>query len=114
MKILLVCENYYPHIGGAEIVFQTLAEGLVKAGHQVAVVTHQLKNTNQLIVGEDWLADLVVGSKTGQTDLAKKNLIVVLRAPRLGGYLVAVVLGAEDHFAAMRELIAWAVGSYKF
>ena len=45
MKILFVCENYYPHYGGAEVVFKNLAEGFAKAGHQVLVLTHQLKNT---------------------------------------------------------------------
>ncbi|MBU1622047.1 MAG: glycosyltransferase family 4 protein, partial [Nanoarchaeota archaeon] len=47
MKILFVCENYLPHIGGVEIVFKTLAEGLIKKGHQVNLVTHQLKNTKK-------------------------------------------------------------------
>jgi len=45
MNILFVCENYFPHIGGVEIVFKNLAEGLIKQGHQVALVTHQLKGT---------------------------------------------------------------------
>ncbi len=45
MKILFVIENYLPHIGGAEIVFKTLAEGLVKKGHSVDLITHRLKNT---------------------------------------------------------------------
>lgn len=45
MNVLFVCENYAPHIGGVEIVFKTLAEGLVKLGHRVNVVTHRLKNT---------------------------------------------------------------------
>ncbi len=45
MKILFVIENYLPHIGGAEIVFKTLAEGLVKEGHSVDLITHRLKNT---------------------------------------------------------------------
>ena len=45
MKILFVCENYIPHYGGAEVVFKNLAERLVKKGHEVTLVTHQLKNT---------------------------------------------------------------------
>ncbi len=44
MKILFVIENYLPHIGGAEIVFKTLVEGLVQRGHEVNLVTHRLKN----------------------------------------------------------------------
>ena len=45
MNVLFVCENYAPHIGGAEIVFKTLAEELVKLGHNVDVVTHRIKRT---------------------------------------------------------------------
>jgi len=45
MKILFICENYYPHQGGAEVLFKNLAEGLVKAGNEVSVITHLLPNT---------------------------------------------------------------------
>ncbi len=45
MKILFVLENYLPHVGGVETVFCNLAEGLVRAGHSVDIVTHKLKGT---------------------------------------------------------------------
>ena len=45
MNILFVCENYAPHIGGAEIVFKTLAEELVQRGTHVDIVTRRLKKT---------------------------------------------------------------------
>lgn len=38
MKILYIVDNYYPHIGGAELLFQQLAEGMVKAGNTVTVL----------------------------------------------------------------------------
>lgn len=47
MRILFICENYLPHIGGVEIVFKNLAEGLVKKGHQVSLITHRLKGTKK-------------------------------------------------------------------
>ena len=47
MRILLVCENYVPHIGGVELLFKNLANGFIKRGHKVAVLTHQLKNTRK-------------------------------------------------------------------
>jgi D-inositol-3-phosphate glycosyltransferase len=47
MNILFVCENYYPHYGGAEILFKNLAEGLVKQGHEVNLVTRKLKKTKK-------------------------------------------------------------------
>ncbi|GAB3912161.1 hypothetical protein GCM10028803_54980 [Larkinella knui] len=38
MKILYILDNYYPHIGGAELLFQRLAEGLVRRGMSVTVL----------------------------------------------------------------------------
>ncbi|MEN8240365.1 MAG: glycosyltransferase family 4 protein [Chloroflexota bacterium] len=39
MNILFVLANYYPYVGGSELLFQRLAEGLVKKGHYVKVIT---------------------------------------------------------------------------
>ncbi len=39
MKILFVVEYYYPHVGGGETLYQTVAEGLASKGCEVAVVT---------------------------------------------------------------------------
>ena len=47
MKILLVCEHYYPFKGGAELLFQNLAEGFVQKGHTVTVLTQRLPNTKK-------------------------------------------------------------------
>jgi len=47
MNILFVLENYYPHIGGVEVVFKNLAEGLAKKGHDISVITHQIKGTKR-------------------------------------------------------------------
>jgi len=38
MKILYIVDNYYPHIGGAELLFQQLAEGMVQENHTVTVL----------------------------------------------------------------------------
>ena len=46
MKILFVLENYAPHIGGVEIVFKNLCEGLAKK-HEVTVVTHHIPGTKK-------------------------------------------------------------------
>ncbi len=43
MNILFVIENYLPHIGGVEVVFRNLSEGLVKKGHSATIITHRLK-----------------------------------------------------------------------
>jgi len=47
MKILFVCENYYPHYGGAEVLFKNLAEDFVRAGHRVAIITTLLPGTRK-------------------------------------------------------------------
>ncbi len=45
MKILFVIENYLPHIGGVEVVFRNLAEGLAKKGNSTTIITHRLLHT---------------------------------------------------------------------
>ena len=47
MKILFICENYLPHYGGAEVVFKNLAESYAIKGHNVALLTHQIKGTKK-------------------------------------------------------------------
>lgn len=75
---------------------------------------HNVISTNKLIEAiSAWPATLV-GAKTGQTNAAKKNLLLVLRDQKTGGYLINVVLGSEDHFADMTWLTNWVYQSYKF
>ncbi len=47
MRILFVLENYLPHIGGVEVVFARLCEGLAKRGHDVTVLTRRLPGTKR-------------------------------------------------------------------
>jgi len=47
MNILFVLENYYPHIGGVEVLFKVLAEGLAAKGHSVQVITHRVPGSAQ-------------------------------------------------------------------
>jgi D-inositol-3-phosphate glycosyltransferase len=47
MKILFVVAKYYPYVGGAELLFQRLAEGLVERGHKVTVLTARLKGSEK-------------------------------------------------------------------
>ncbi len=47
MNILFICENYYPHPGGAELLFKNLAERYVQRGHIVTVLTHLLPGTKK-------------------------------------------------------------------
>lgn len=45
MKILFVLEHYYPFIGGAEVLFRQLCEGLAEKGHSITVLTTKLPGT---------------------------------------------------------------------
>lgn len=45
MNVCFIIEYYYPHIGGFEVLFQNLAEGMVRAGHSCTIVTCRLPGT---------------------------------------------------------------------
>lgn len=45
MKILLVLEFFWPQVGGVETLFLELAQGLVRRGHSVVVLTTRLTDT---------------------------------------------------------------------
>jgi len=51
LTICFIVEYYYPHVGGAEVLFQKLAEGLVKEGHRCNVITCSLPGTKSFDVG---------------------------------------------------------------
>lgn len=52
MKTLFILENYYPHIGGAEVLFRNLCEGLAARGHEITVVTtHQPGTPKREVLG---------------------------------------------------------------
>lgn len=68
-----------------------------------------LKNTDKL------LAEIpdVVFSKTGFTTKAKGCLLMVLNDSESNDYLISVVLGADDRFVEMKNLINWSSVVYK-
>lgn len=41
MRLLYVCENYWPMTGGAELANQSICEGMAARGHEVTAVTHR-------------------------------------------------------------------------
>jgi D-alanyl-D-alanine carboxypeptidase len=74
---------------------------------------HLATNTNELLPLARWPAE-IVGGKTGQTDLARKNLALVLRDSASGGYVINIVLGSENHFSDMTRLTDWVYQNYQF
>lgn len=53
LKILYILEYYFPHIGGVEILFQNLAEGLAKRGHKIKVLTNNLNGLKKFEIIND-------------------------------------------------------------
>jgi glycosyltransferase involved in cell wall biosynthesis len=51
MNILITSEFYYPRLGGAELVVQKLAEGLVGSGHAVTVATSYVEGQPSVFNG---------------------------------------------------------------
>ena len=78
---------------------------------QKGVFHHTMKNTNELLSFEGWPTP-IIGGKTGWTPLAKGCLVLVLKSPKDQGYLVNVVLGAEDRFPQMKTLVNWVYDSF--
>ncbi len=72
-------------------------------------------NTNSFLHHneEEWQED-IIGGKTGWTRAAFGCLLIVLEAPDEKGYIINVVLGAEDRFEEMRRLINFVYDSYVF
>ena len=50
LTICFILEYYYPHVGGGEVLFQKLAEGLVKKGHRCDMVTCHIPGTERFEV----------------------------------------------------------------
>lgn len=72
---------------------------------------HTMKSTNELLSFEGWPTP-IVGGKTGWTPLAKGCLVLVLKGPKDQGYIVNVILGAEDRFSQMETLASWVYDSF--
>ena len=64
---------------------------------------HKLLNTNQLLGWQN-----VVGGKTGWTPAAQGCFMVIWQGVESDGYVIHVILGAEDRFKEMAKLINWA------
>jgi D-alanyl-D-alanine endopeptidase (penicillin-binding protein 7) len=63
----------------------------------------QILNTNKLLEDKD-LKFKIIGGKTGSTDLAGKNLILLTQiSPEI--YLLNIVLGSKDNFMDTKSLI---------
>lgn len=72
---------------------------------------HKILNTNELLQDHE-LQTRVLGGKTGYTEKAKGCLIIILQSPKDRGYIVNVILGSDDRFEEMKELIQFTYEGY--
>jgi D-alanyl-D-alanine carboxypeptidase (penicillin-binding protein 5/6) len=71
---------------------------------------YKISNTNLLL---NEIPELKIG-KTGFTPKAKGCLILMAKAPNDRGEIIAVVLGADNRFQEMRNLLEWLKKAYIF
>ena len=72
--------------------------------HHTAVSTYEF-------IGQD-LPFPIIGGKTGQTYMAKQNLVLALQVPH--GTLYIVVLGSDDREADIRKLADYVKGDFEW
>ena len=83
---------------------------------EIENVRHWLTNTNKLLA-----KDYIYGVKTGFTDLAKGNLIILASDPRgdpgaisADHRILTIVLGSDNREADSSKIIDWVFESYEF
>ncbi|MDP2637147.1 MAG: serine hydrolase [bacterium] len=74
---------------------------------------HTVRTTNDLLISNGWETK-VLGGKTGWTPKANGCLLLILESPDKKGYLVNVVLGADDRFAEMKTMVNWVLDAYEW
>jgi D-inositol-3-phosphate glycosyltransferase len=102
MKILFVLEHYVPHIGGVEVLFKNLAEGLAARGHAVKIITLRLPGTKEKenINGVDVLR---IGSKRFIT----RNWFTLMAIPTAARHAKSFdILHTTTYTAALPAFIA--------
>jgi D-alanyl-D-alanine carboxypeptidase len=69
-----------------------------------------LENTNKLL----GIVPGLVGGKTGYTTKAKECIVLVTKAPKNKGHIVSIILGSNDRFGEMRNLVNWLKVGYNW
>lgn len=92
------------------IIAKILSTPEIEIYSREALISHKLKNTNELLTK---MPDLLVG-KTGWTPQAKGCLMVMTKAPQNKGRIVSVILGSDNRFEEMKALINWLDRAYIF
>lgn len=69
---------------------------------------HQANSTNHLF----GVVPDIVGGKTGYTDVALGNMILVVDVPQKNDKLISIVLGSKERFTDTEKLINWVKTAY--
>jgi serine-type D-Ala-D-Ala carboxypeptidase (penicillin-binding protein 5/6) len=77
---------------------------------QANAAGRHLETTNELL----GIYPKIIGGKTGYTKRANGCLILLLEAPGENSYIINIILGSQDRFQDMKELIEWVNRSYRF
>lgn len=72
---------------------------------------HKIVNTNELLKDPGFQTK-VLGGKTGYTEQARGCLIIILQSPKDKGYIINVILGADDRFEEMKKLTQFLYQGY--
>ena len=78
---------------------------------------HKVTNTNEFLnirANDINWEKKIIGGETGYTYEAGECFILILEVPRGDGYFINIILGAQDRFGAMEELVNWLNAAYKW
>lgn len=74
------------------------------------LATHNFTSTNPFL--DEF--NNVIGGKTGYTDKALGNMILVLKSPDEKSEIVYIILGSPDRFGDMRRLVKWSETAWQW
>lgn len=92
-------------------IFDILSLREYKLYMQDGTFHHIMQNTDELL-GNVALPVKVLAGKTGWTPQAKGNLLLI--AENSSGYFIHVLLGSDNRFDDMKNLLNWVAQSYDF
>jgi len=73
-------------------------------------IKHRINSTNKLL----GVIPDIVGGKTGYTEQALGNMLLVVRIPGKNDMLISVVLGSTERFTDTEKLINWVKRAYSW
>lgn len=94
-------------------IFDILSQSELPLTTSSGIFHHKMQNTNELLGYYEW-PTRILGGKTGTTEQARETLLLVVESPTRQGYIINIVLGSEDRFTEMRQLLRWILQAYQW